>query len=59
MYQATIKGDKRFHSLSEGMEYLWNFLAIRKMGNTYEPGEYCFGFLCDHVSTRVILVSGN
>ena len=26
------------------------------MGNTYEPGEYCFGFLCDHVY-RVILPS--
>ena len=34
MYQTTIKGDKRFHSLSEGMEHLWNFLAIRKMGET-------------------------
>ena len=32
MYQTTIKGDKRFHSLSEGYGAPVELLAIRKMG---------------------------
>ena len=60
MYQTTIKGDKRFHSVSEGYGAPVELLAIRKMGSTDELGEYCLGFLCDHVSTELFCqVSGD
>ena len=49
MYQTTIKGDKRFHSLSEGYG-----APVELFGYTED------GFLCDHVSTELFCqISGN
>ena len=61
MYQTTVKGDKRFHSLSEGYGAPVELFGYTEDGgNTDELGQYCLGFLRDHVSTELFCqVSGD
>ena len=61
MYQTTIKGDKRFHSLSEGYGAPVELFGYTEDGETpMSFGEHCLGFLCDHVSKDLFCqVSGN
>ena len=60
MYQTTIKGDKRFHSLSEGYGAPVELFGYTEDGETpMSLVNIAFGFLCDHVSTELFCqVSG-
>ena len=59
MYQTTIKGDKRFHSLSEGYGAPVELFGYTEDGET-PMSLVNIAFLCDHVSTELFCqVSGN